>query len=319
MHLTKPSALRFTLGAAALVLAVIAQILIGQGDLRWAVAPLLLAAGAIGLATAKMPLPPWAARHVESERPSECADGGRVDVHRRKLIAWRGDLEQLLGLVAFALSLIALIAALRRFPLDPPYTLAWVFFGASVLLLLLALPTVEAGWTRLAGRLRERPPITFGLSALVPWAALAFILILALAVRLYHLQELPAGLWYDEADNLAQALRIQTDPGATPVYVPSTNLPSLFLMPIAVVIELAGLTIATGRLVSVAFGVAGVVAIFLLVRLMLGPHLALVASLLIAVMRWDINWSRIGMHGITAPFFTALVAYLTLRAVRSGR
>ena len=136
-------------------------------------------------------------------------------------------------------------------------------------------------------------------------------------MRVYNLQELPAGLWYDEADNLFKAMRIQADPGSAPVFV--STLPALYLLPAAALVDLVGVTPATIRLVSVIFSLAGVIAVFLLARLLLGPLMGMVAAFRIAVTRWDLNFSRIGMHGITMTVSTSLVAYLTLRALRSGR
>ena len=198
-------------------------------------------------------------------------------------------------------------------------TLAWYTFGAAVVAILLALPALEGRWSALLRRVRSGHTLSLSPATLTPWAVLGAVLALGLLLRLYQLEQLPAGLWYDEADNLFQARQIAGDPGKTPVYVPSTNLPSLFLLPMALVVKLAGVAITTGRLVSVAFGLAGIVAVFLFVRLAMGARAGLVAALLVSVMRWDINWSRIGMHGITAPFFAALTAYLTLRALKTGR
>ena len=229
------------------------------------------------------------------------------------------ELERAFGAAGLVLSLVMLADSLWRFSMGPPNTLAWYLFGASITLLLLVLPTAEGTWTEVVSRLREGGTLRVQIYEVLPWAGLVLILVLAAAVRLYHLQELPAGLWFDEADNLAQARMIQTDPGSTPVFVPSTNLPSLFLLPIAAVVELTGVSITAPRLAAVIFGLAGIVAVFLLVKLMLGPFLGLVASFLIAVMRWDVNWSRIGMHGITTPLFAALTVYLTLLALRNGR
>ena len=304
MEWAKPSALRFTLAASALVLAIAGQLLVDAGNLRWAITPFLAAAIAIGLATGSKPISSFApAPSVRNaQHPSA--------VQRS---------ERLLGLVGLLASLALLAVSLWRFAAGPPNTLAWYLLGASIALLITVLPTAEGRWGSLARRFRERSRVSFELAAILPWAGLAAILLLALMVRLYDLQELPPGLWHDEADNLTEARHIQLDPGRTPVFVPSTNLPSLFLMPIAAVIELTGVSMTAGRLVAVAFGLAGVVAVFLLVRLMLGSFLGLLAAFVTAVMRWDINWSRIGMHGITAPLFAALSVWLLLRALKSGR
>ena len=309
MQLTKPSALRFVLVASALGLGGVAQLFVASGNLVWAAAPYLVAVAAMALAVANRPISSFVAGRTGSGRHSISAHEAGSSVG----LEWR------LGLGGFALSAVMLALALYRFDLGPPTTLAWYLYGLAVTFLLLALPSLDGRWTSLARRLRERSLVSLELQTVLSWAALGAILILALGIRLYHLQELPVGLWYDEADNLAQARHIQIDPGSTPVFVSSTNLPSLYLMPIAAVIELTGVSITSGRLVSVAFGLAGIVAVFLLVRLILGPFPALAAALLTAVMRWDINWSRIGMHGITVPFFAALTAYLTLRALRTGR
>ena len=219
----------------------------------------------------------------------------------------------------FVVGLLFAALSLYQFPGGPPYTQAWWSFALSVVLTLGAAPAIEGGWSSFIARFKPGYRITTEVRALLPWVALGVILLFALTLRLYNLEGFPPGLWFDEADNLDQARLIAESPSQTPVYVPSNNLPSLFLLPIALIIKYAGITISTGRLVAVAFGVAGVIAIFLMVRHMSGTAMGLIAAFLVAVMRWDINWSRIGMHGITAPFFAALTAWLTFRALDRGR
>jgi len=304
MQLNRPSALRFILAVTALLLAAIAQLLIGDGSFRWAITPLVTAMIAMAVAARRAPFGATA-----GGPPTSPIGGPGPDTTR----------ERRFGLAAVMLGTALFVLAMLWFASGPTYTAAWYAYGASMVLLLVALPVLDGRWTRLALHLERRPSISIDVRALVPWIALAAILLLALALRLYHLDELPAGLWYDEADNLEQARVIRSAPGSTPVFVPSTNLPSLFLMSIAAVMEIAGISITTGRIVSVAFGLVGIVAVFLLARLALGPFLATIAAVLVAVMRWDINWSRIGMHGITVPLFAALAAYLTFRALRSDR
>ena len=227
--------------------------------------------------------------------------------------------ERRVGMILFAVGLMLAALSLYQFPSGPPNTMAWWSFSLSVLLTLGAVPAIEGGWSAFLARFRPGYRVTFEPRTLLPWGALGIIVIFALIIRLYNLEEFPPGLWFDEADNLDQARQIAENPSQTPVYVPSNNLPSLFLVPIALIIKFAGISISTGRLVAVAFGVAGVFAIFLMVRHMSGTAVGLIAAFLLAVMRWDINWSRIGMHGITAPFFAALAAWLTLRALDRGR
>jgi 4-amino-4-deoxy-L-arabinose transferase-like glycosyltransferase len=336
MRGSDPRALRFVLVASSVTLAVVAQELIRGGSFKWAVAPLVVALAAMILSVARRPLsafdrparPTPGPASAQSRLPLSASEydvpglvaasfGVRGLLHR-----WtRGARRELaVGVGTIVASGVLLGVSLVQFGQRQAEsrTVAWYAFGVAVVALLLAIPALEGRWSALLRRVRSGLTLRLSPAAVAPWTVLGAVLVLGLLLRLYQLDQLPAGLWYDEADNLFQARQIAADPGNTPIYVPSTNLPSLFLLPIALVVKLAGVAITTGRLVSVAFGLAGIVAVFLFVRLAMGARAGLVAALLVSVMRWDINWSRIGMHGITAPLFAALTAYLTLRALKSG-
>ena len=230
-----------------------------------------------------------------------------------------GMSERQIGKLVFIAGLLAAAFSLYMFPKGVPYTQAWWSFALSVVLTLAAVPAFEGGWSAFIARFRRGYRVSFEPRGLLPWAALGAILLFGLLIRLYNLDGFPPGLWFDEADNIDQARLIAENPAHTALYVPSNNLPSLFLLPIALVVKFSGVSMTGARLVAVLFGVAGIVAIFLMVRHMSGVAAGLIAAFLTAVMRWDINWSRIGMHGITAPFFAALTAWLTYRALDKGR
>lgn len=337
MKSSEPGALRFVLVASSISSSVVAQQLIRDGNLIWAVAPIIVAVAAIVLSVARRSLsnfdkqvnltsgPSYTEGHqCPKTAPCETRDTVAAS-HRLQVLLQRwtrsANRELLAGAGVTLVSIALLCACLVLFSDTQAgsRTLAWYAFGASVVTLLTALPTLEYRWSALLLKMRSEVTLRPSPGALAPWAILGVVLIIGLLLRLYQLDQLPAGLWYDEADNIFQARQIAIDPGRTQIYIPSTNLPSLFLLPIALVVKLTDVTITTGRLVSVAFGLSGIVAVFLLVRLALGSWAGLVAALLTTFMRWDLNWSRIGMHGITAPLFAALTAYLTLRALRSGR
>ena len=272
--------------------------------------------------------------HSVDSRPAAQSDAGAslemeratvVDRSERPLtsdskpaVSLLGLPEKQLGLVVLAAGLLMAALSLYMFPKGPPYSVAWWSFGLSVTLALGAVPAFEGGWSALFAKFRRGYQVSFEPHSLLPWFGLGVILLLAAMIRLHNLDVFPPGLWFDEADNLARARQIAEEPGSLPVFVPFTELPSLFLLPIAVVVKYAGVSMTTGRLVAVVFGLAGIVAIFLMVRQMSEMAMGLVAAFLTAVMRWDVIWSRTGMHGITAPFFAALTAWLTYRAVQKG-
>ncbi len=318
------SALRFALAVLAVLLAGVAQYLIG-GGLPW------LAAVPLGIAVGCLVYVSRERRGADADDEGTSGDSyqmavqGKLDLaeprptQRRNIKRWLT--EPALGVGASLVSVLLMYVSLQGFGQagSTTYTLAWWTYGVSVCLLLVATPALEGRWTELATKFRSNSRLAIDIEAAVPWLILGAILILGTAIRLYNLEDLPAGLWFDEADNLAHASRYADDPGRIPPYEPSTNLPTLFLLPIAALVKLTGVDITTPRLVAAAFGVLGIVATFLFVRHAMGARAALIAAFFIAVMRWDLNWSRIGMHGITGVLFAALSAWLTLRAIRSGR
>ena len=300
----RASDVRFALAALAIALALLAAWFLRYGDLKWAIAPLAVSVGCLALAGI-------GTRRARGDSPTADADDFPIPT----------PLEARLGVAGFALASLFMFISLREFGGErDSFALAWWSFGLAIAAALLAIPAMDGRWTPLIARIRSAGGIRLSIPAraFAPSLALAAILVLAAGLRLYNLDSLPAGLWFDEADNLAHAREFARNPGRIPVYVPSTNLPSMFLIPLAAVVELAGVSMTAGRLAAAGFGLLGVVAVFLLGRAVGGTRVGLIAALLTAVMRWDIIWSRIGMHGITGVLFAALVGWLALRAVRSG-
>ena len=141
------------------------------------------------------------------------------------------------------------------------------------------------------------------------------IVISGFVLRVYNINELPAGLWYDEADNIVRAGQIHASPLNTPVFVPSTHLPSAFLVPVAMLQELTGVLWLNGRLVSAGFSVILILAMFYFAKDIFGVFWGLGGAFLVSIMRWSLNWGRIGMHGITAAVFAALTGFLLWRSL----
>ncbi|MFN2158298.1 MAG: PA14 domain-containing protein [Anaerolineae bacterium] len=194
--------------------------------------------------------------------------------------------------------------------------LSWGLYLASIALFLAA--AYAFGPLRRDSSLREAETRLPGWH----WAALVAILLIAIGFRLWRFTELPYGLWYDEADNGLSVRRILADPDYWPIYVPSTNLPAHFLYLIALSFRILGDSMYAIRAVAVVFGVLTVVAAYFCGRELYpehGPTFGLILAFLIAVSRWDVNWSRIGMHGVTLPFFELWTMAALLRALRTGR
>lgn len=149
----------------------------------------------------------------------------------------------------------------------------------------------------------------------------AILLILALAafLRLWQFESLPFGTWYDEAENGLQALRILETPGYYPIYVGSIHAPSHYVYLIATAFELFGVSTESIRLVSVGMGLATVLAGYLMGGELFGRAGGVLLALLLALSRWHINLSRLGMYNASTPLFSLLVMFFLLRGLRRGR
>ena len=153
-------------------------------------------------------------------------------------------------------------------------------------------------------------------------AGLAGVICLAIFFRGYQLTSTPPGLFFDEAANGTDALHA-LHTGTWAVFYPQNggreglfiNLQSLLLR-------------ATGvrepwvlRSASAAFGVLTVLGLALLGKELLGKEVlgretALIAAFFMSVSFWHVNFSRIGLRAISAPFFLTWALFLLLVSCR---
>ncbi len=151
------------------------------------------------------------------------------------------------------------------------------------------------------------------------WGLLAAIVLPAAFVRLWRLDSLPFGVWYDEAEYGLQALRILNDPQFRPVFEGAINGPAHYLYLVAGSFDLFGVNVGAVRLVNAVFGVLTVLAGYWVGRELFGRRIGLVLALMLAVSAWLITLSRLGMHSTsTTPFFTLATLLFLLRGQRRG-
>ena len=148
---------------------------------------------------------------------------------------------------------------------------------------------------------------------------LSIVIGLALFMRLYDFYSQPFGIWFDEAEAGLQARRILNEPDYRPILYPTINITGHLLTIYALALQWLGDNIHALRLVSVSFGVAGVLAAYLFGQAVRGPRFGLALAFLIAVARWHVNFSRIAMTGIDTPFFEFLSLFFLVRLVKHRR
>ena len=296
-----PSRRRIIWRALDWLLLVISLALAGYGQYLFNEHNWTFAVLAVGLA---MIIFAWAVRRVQTPEPATTVQPAEGVPRWR---SWVG-----LGLIL--LSLGCIVAMLWQFHIAPPDGAGWILYLAGMAFFMLAFVVMEwtpnrGWWVSLAARLRDHRWELFVLFVLV--AVGGFI-------RFYGVDIFPFGVWYDESDNAVWARDILTNDAFRPLYVGSTNLPAHLLYLIALSFKWFGVSAGSLRLVTALYGTGLIVAVWLLGREIGGKWVGLLAAALVAVSHWCINFSRLGMHGITTPFFAALAAYWLLRGLRSG-
>jgi len=276
------------LGLAAVVLGFVAQNFFANDQVTDAVLLYVLAAGLFALAMR-------ASRFPTPDR----AEGGHYTT-------WRLRAALVLLVLAAALSVFSLRRFSEEMLLGPAWTLHLVSLGTFL------LAFVVLGRRQGLERKGQSPRYVWW-----EWAILAAIVALGIFMRLYRFDEFPIGTWYDEADNGIHALRMLNDPTWRPVYVESTNLPAHYLYLVTLSFRIFGVETIPIRYVSVLFGALTALVAWGTGRELGGRRLALVMAFLLAVSRWDVNFSRIALHGVTTPFFELATIWLLLRGLRT--
>ncbi len=156
------------------------------------------------------------------------------------------------------------------------------------------------------------------------WAVLVGIALVAAGLRAVGVGDLPAGLFCDEAAlgyNAYSILHSGRDEHGLllPLYVWSFGVSyknPVFIYTATVPIALFGLSEFSVRLTSALFGVAGVVGIGVLGRLVFGGAGGLVAALLLALVPWHVHFSRIAFELIAFPTVFLFAAAALAAGVR---
>ncbi len=156
------------------------------------------------------------------------------------------------------------------------------------------------------------------------------ILAVAAAFRLWRIDSLPPGFHFDESFEGLEAWRILTDPTYRPVFLTGNfGVPPLNAYANALMFGLfqlfggeAGPTAM--RVTAAVFGVLGVLAVFALGRELrrlepaLSPAFPFLAATVLAIMRWHVHFSRMGIEPVIVPLAWALATWLLLRGWRTG-
>ena len=151
---------------------------------------------------------------------------------------------------------------------------------------------------------------------LVGIALVVILLVAGLALRLPGLTDQPYVVHGDEAACGLEALRWLNGGVPSLISVGWYGLPVAGYGIPALVMRVAGANLFGLRLSSVLLGVGSILLLYALVREFAGRRVAFVAAALMTVSHLSIQFSRMGIHYIHAPFVVLLTLWLLTRSLR---
>lgn len=148
-----------------------------------------------------------------------------------------------------------------------------------------------------------------------------FVVILALAVgvRLYRLDEIPAGFFVDETNASLDALYILEGRQDSPFGTGWYQTPNGYIYYMAGLYKLFGANYGTLKAASLLPALLTVPAVFFLGRYLFGSLAGLLAMYLLAISRWHMTMSRWGWNEVAPPLFQALGVYFLVQGLRERR
>ena len=142
----------------------------------------------------------------------------------------------------------------------------------------------------------------------------AFVILVAVFLRLYGLDTIPSGLLWDESWNGLDTVAVLN--GERPIFFTENfGREAIFIYLQAVSVALLGQTTLALRAVSAVLGILTVVVAYLLARRMFDARVALLTSGWLTLSLWHVIFSRMGLRTISLPLFLAVGFYCLWRGL----
>ena len=153
---------------------------------------------------------------------------------------------------------------------------------------------------------------------LITGIALALIVLLAFFVRSSNIENIPAGLYPDEAVNAADAMAANETGNYKLFYPNNYGREGLFINLQALALKIFGNSIFALKFWSIIFGTLTVLGLYFLAKELFKRRVAgLIAAFITATSFWAINFSRIGFRAIMTSFILSFTFYFFFRGLRT--
>jgi hypothetical protein len=167
-------------------------------------------------------------------------------------------------------------------------------------------------------------PLSVKMSLRTEAVIFSFILLIAGFLRLYCINTIPGGCYYDEALGGISAIDILNGK-PLPIYISNDNgistavfngfsaVTNMSVYYMAAIFNYFGAGAVQMRVASSITGILAVPAIYFLIRYIGGPAPAILGAFILAIMRWHFNFSRVAFNSVEAVLMAVFVLYFAVR------
>lgn len=145
------------------------------------------------------------------------------------------------------------------------------------------------------------------------------IMFLAVVFRFWDINNIPPGLWADEAMNGNNAVEALANANRKVFYPENFGREGLFINAQSFFVAAFGNEPWALRLPSAIFGALTVLGLYFMTRELFGERVALFSAFFLATSFWHIMFSRIGFRVIMAPFFLVWSFYFLFLGMRKQK
>ncbi|HHX58158.1 MAG TPA: hypothetical protein GX706_00080 [Candidatus Moranbacteria bacterium] len=149
---------------------------------------------------------------------------------------------------------------------------------------------------------------------------LGFVLFFGIFIRFYNLNQIPPGVWYDEAYNGLDAIKANETSEYQIFYADNYGREGLFINLIAFSFKIFGTDTASLRFPSALFGSLALLGFYFLCRkLKLSQLVSLMGVFILTSSFWHLNFSRISFHAIMIPALIIWTLYFFFSGIEKNK
>lgn len=145
------------------------------------------------------------------------------------------------------------------------------------------------------------------------------IFLLGVFLRLYKIDSIPPGLHGDEAQSGLEATKILKGAPYSPYSPEVYGQTTFYFYLVALIFKLFKISATSIRLTSAIIGILTIPLFYLLTRYLFNKQTALLSTFFLAVSRWHIHLSRLGLMAIMTTLFQAGTFLFLLKGLKTKK